>query len=197
MKTLTVEFTGTPEAGKTTCINKIIEHFEKSGYKVGFVQESAEITPKNFSKGCFDQHLWMRLHSLENILVEKHSECDILLIDRGVIDGIFYTYLFLSRNPEDEEKCSALIQFLHRLDFLLPNFLLVFTSDPEVSIKRRGGEGRLVTIDYIKKYNQLLSSFLPEINVPYTLIDSSNLTEDEVFTIVLKEIQNLIKSNLS
>ncbi len=197
MKTLTVEFTGTPAAGKTTCINKMMDHFTKSGYKVGFVQESAEITPKNFPKGCFDSHLWMRLHSLENILVEKYSECDILLIDRGVIDGIFYTYLFLSRNPKDEEKCFALIQFLHRLDFLLPNFLFIFTSDPEISVKRKGREGILVTLDCIKKYNQLLSNFLPEINVPYKLIDSSNLIKDEVFTIVLKEMQNLIKSNLS
>lgn len=102
MKTITVEFTGTPESGKTTCIKRLIEHFEKLGYKVGFIQESAEIVPKNIPKGHFDGHLWMRLHSLENILEKKHSECDILLIDRGVIDGIFYTYLYLSRNPEAE-----------------------------------------------------------------------------------------------
>lgn len=197
MKTLTVEFTGTPESGKTTCIKNTIQHFEKLGYKVDFIQESAEIVPSEIPKGCFDGHLWMRLHSLENILTKKHSECDILLVDRGIIDGIFYTYLFLSRNPENEKECSALIQFLNQLNFLLPDFLLVFTSDPEVSINRRGGEGRLVTLEYIKKYNQLLSSFLPQIRVPYKLVDSSNLTQDEVFTIVEKELQNLLKDNVS
>lgn len=192
MNTIIVEFTGTPEAGKTTCIKNMINHFNQKGYSVDYIQESAEIVSQNIPKGSFNSHLWMRLHSLEMILSQRHNQSDILLVDRGIIDGIFYTYLFLARNPKEEKNCSALIQFLNQLDFLLPNFLFVFTANPDVSINRRGGEGRLVTHDYIKTYNRMLTSFIPNIPVPYKVIDSSYLSKDEVSTIVTQEITNLL-----
>lgn len=197
MNTLTVEFTGTPEAGKTTCIKKLKNIFESGGYTVDYIQESAEIVPSCFSKGSFDSHMWMRLHSIEMLLSERNTFPDILLVDRGLIDGIFYTYQFLSRNPNEEVYCSSLIQFLSQLDFLRPDFLFVFTVDPAVSIHRRGGEGRLVTFDYVTSYNQLLTSFLPSIPSPYQVVDSTLYSMDEIAKITYDKITSLLKNNLS
>ncbi len=197
MNIVTVEFTGTPEAGKTDCIQAVKNTLMEAGYTVDYIQESAELVPKEIPKGNFDGHLWMRLHSLENILVERHNECDVLLIDRGIIDGIFYTYLFLSNNPKNEKECDSLIRFLSELTFYNPDFLFVFTCEAEVSIQRRGGEGRLVTLDYIQKYNKMLSNFIPTISVPYKVIDTSKLSKEEVCNLVTKEIKNLLKKEVS
>lgn len=197
MKTLMVEFTGTPEAGKTTCIRNIIPRLEEKGLSVTCIQESAEIIPKGFPKGGFDTHLWMRFHSLEQILSQRYSQSDILLIDRGLIDGIFYTYEFYSRNPEEENHCFNFIRFLHQLDFLFPDFLFVFTVKPDIAIDRRGGEGRLVTLNFVKSYNNLLTSFVPSITVPHAVINSSELSKEELTEIVCHKIEILIKNNLS
>lgn len=197
MNTVTVEFTGTPEAGKTNCIQTIKNTLMEAGYTVDYIQESAELVPKEIPKGDFDGHLWMRLHSLENILVERHNECDVLLIDRGILDGIFYTYLALSNNPKKEKECSSLIRFLSELTFYNPDFLFVFTCEAEVSIIRRGGEGRLVTLDYIQKYNKMLSSFIPTISIPCKVIDTSHLSKEELCNLVTKEIKNLLSKEVS
>ena len=37
-----VEFSGTPEAGKTTAINAVVNMLERDGYKTIILEESAE-----------------------------------------------------------------------------------------------------------------------------------------------------------
>lgn len=49
-KPFIVEFTGTPEAGKTTAIFYLYEKLSNLGYKVKVYPESAESTPVFFSK---------------------------------------------------------------------------------------------------------------------------------------------------
>ena len=75
-----------------------------------------------------------------------------------------------------------------------PDFLVVLTSDPNTSLKRRGGPGRLVTLDYLKEYNNLLNSFYTTLTIPKTLINTSNMSVDEVTNQILTLITSLVKA---
>ena len=66
-KPLLVEFTGTPEAGKTTTISIIYKQLISMGYKVRIYPESAEITPGFIPKGSKIQ-LFISSKSLSNII---------------------------------------------------------------------------------------------------------------------------------
>ena len=46
---------------------------------------------------------------------------------------------------------------------------------PKIAIKRRGGEGRLVTERYIAKYNEMLLRFYETIEIPKVLIETSKM----------------------
>ena len=186
-----VEFTGTPEAGKTTCILEVKRRLEAEKLKVSMVRESAEIIPEDvYPKGSFVAHLSMRLTTVMSILeTSLKDKCNILLIDRGILDGIFFTKKYIEDNPQWTKECEGLISMLDSFSFLLPNISLIFTCSSEVAIKRRGGEGRLVTHKFIEDYNKLLlrSDFSPYV-VKYR-IDTTEQSQDEI----ARKVMNIIK----
>ena len=60
-KPFMVEFSGTPEAGKTTTIKKLADMLRNRNYKVMTLKESAESLPAEIPKGTFDANMWMHL----------------------------------------------------------------------------------------------------------------------------------------
>lgn len=190
-----VEFTGTPEAGKTTCIFEVKRKLEAEKFKVSYVRESAETIPENiYLKGSFEAHLVMRLTTLMSILeTSLKDKCNILLIDRGIVDGIFFTRKFIEDNPRWTKECEGLISMLDSFDFLLPNISLIFKCSPDESIRRKGGEGRLVTREFIENYNKLLrkTTFSPYV-IRYN-IDTTHLLPDQVVQKTLTIIKSEYK----
>ena len=172
-KPFMVEFTGTPEAGKTTSIRNVTNKLLNEGYTVAILEESAERLPEEIPKGTWDANLWMHYQTQAGILRAKHMKADLVFIDRGLIDSNFYGRKFLWENvisEEQYEKFSA--QFM---DELLPDFLVALVVEPQVAIKRRGGSGRLVNEEYIKAYNKLFMKYYDEIEVSKALIDTAKL----------------------
>lgn len=192
MRPIMIEFTGTPEAGKTTVINVLQNFLKERGLKVVIVRESAEVLPSEFSKVTWDATLWMRYITCANILHSIYIPCDIVIIDRGVIDLQFYGLKFLKDNScSIEDYTSYMNMFPKKLN---PNHLIALTVTPETALLRRGGPGRIVNSKFIKDYNDLFLSFYETITVPKTLIDTSNLTIDEVVSQIFNIISNLLEA---
>lgn len=190
MRPIMVEFTGTPEAGKTTVIQRLQKKLEEQGFKVTVIQESAELVPPEFPKGVWDANVWMRTITHSKILHSIYLPSDIVLIDRGAIDAKFYGLkYFLSKQCTIDDYISYMSIFTPNLD---PNFLIVLVANPETSIIRRGGPGRIVNLDYVKEYNKLLYSFYETVTVPKTLIETSLLSIDDVTSQVYEIINTKI-----
>ena len=151
-KPFMVEFTGTPESGKTTAIKNLANKLITNGYEVTVLQESAEKLPIEIPKGSWDANLWMHLQTTSEILRASYLESDIILIDRGLLDSNFYGKKFLWEGIATKEQYEEFKkQFIEEL---FPNFLIALTVSPSTAIKRRGGAGRLVNETYISKYNE-------------------------------------------
>ena len=168
-----------------------MSRFTDLDLKTVYIRESAEIVDKHIPKNDFDYHLSSRLITINKIVELKHSsEYDIILIDRGMIDMIVFSMHLLAKSPNLYRKYSSLICFIDSLleDFL-PNYLLIFNATPEVSINRRGGEGSLVTYEFIKEQISLYNSMKDAITIPYDIIDTSNVTQkyvsNQVFNLIL------------
>lgn len=185
-KPFMVEFTGTPEAGKTTTIRNVANKLADIGYKVSVLQESAERLPSDIPKGTWNANLWMHYQTLSEILRASYLQEDIILIDRGLIDSSFYGKKFLW-----EGSCTKIQYQKFReqfIDDLFPNFLIALTVPPEVAIKRRGGEGKLVNVEYLKRYNELFMKFYRTLDCKKTLIDTSQLDVYEMNSLIFKTI---------
>lgn len=190
LKPFMVEFSGTPEAGKTTAIMLVAKMLENKGYKTMILEESAESLPREFTKGTFEANLWMHLITQAGILKAQYSDTDIVLIDRGIIDSKFYAWKFI-----EEGKCSAeqFSEFQKTcLSKITPDLLISVFVLTETAIQRRGGEGRLVTKKYVEVYNSLFMKFLVTIPTKKKLIKSDELNPMElsnvIFDIILNEI---------
>ena len=92
-----VEFSGTPEAGKTTTIGTVANMLRNKGYKVITLRESAEMLPEEIAKGTFEGNLWMHMITQSELLRASYSKSDIVLADRGIIDSYFYGWKFKKR----------------------------------------------------------------------------------------------------
>lgn len=192
-----VEFTGTPEAGKTTCIQDVTRMLEADNLKVSYVRESAEDIPKSLDRMSFDLHLFMRLNTVMSIIRNSYeTQCDILLIDRGILDGIFFTKKFIEDKPDWACECNGLITMLDSLNFLLPSVSLILSCSPKVAIERKGGEGRIVTHEFIANYNKLLQNTYFSSQVVCYRIDTSYLTTTQTATKAYNIIKSEYKKNL-
>ena len=177
-----VEFSGTPEAGKTTTIGTVANMLRNKGYKVITLRESAEMLPEEIPKGTFEGNLWMHMITQSELLRASYSKSDIVLADRGIIDSYFYGWKF-----KKEKKCTKREYeefkntFLKRL---VPDLLIALMVSPELSIKRRGGEGRLVNTEYVRSYNELFLDFYGKTKVQKELIITDKLDIYEMNTII-------------
>lgn len=189
-KPFMVEFSGTPEAGKTTAITLVANMLEDKGYKTMILKESAESLPEEIKKGTFEANLWMHLITQAGILKAQYSNVDIVLIDRGIIDSKFYAWKFF-----EEGKCSAkqFSEFQKTcLSKITPDLFISVLALPETAIKRRGGEGRLVTKRYLEVYNSLFMKFLVTIPTKKKLIKSDELNQIELSNVIFEIILNAI-----
>ena len=168
-----VEFSGTPEAGKTTAIGTVSNMPRSKGYEVMTLKESAESLPDEIAKGTFDANMWMHFITQAGLLRAIHSDVDVVLVDRGSIDSKFYGYKFLQEGVCSKEQYEAFNKtFVERLK---PDLFIALAISPEVSIIRRGGEGRLVTQKYIENYNSLFFKFFETVESPKVLITTTNM----------------------
>lgn len=192
-----VEFTGSPESGKTTTIKTIYERLINEGLKVKYIRESAEIVYENTSipKSSYEAHLSMRLITITHIIEAKYEDYDVVLVDRGIIDGIFYTVRWFREASDSFLKSVDLIQLLKGLqDIINPDLLFVFKVDAETAIKRKGHEGAIVNVKSMNDFNRLLDDFVKDLKIPLNVIDTStlapNVVSEEVFRFILSSVKN-------
>ena len=186
-----VEVLGTPEAGKTTTIKEVISSLRNKGYNVNYIRESAEIVPGDFSKGSIDAHIWMRLHTAQSMLLASASDADLVIVDRGIFDTLFWDYLYCVQGKLSDEQCDAANTFFMSFGYL-PKLVMIFTTSPDEAIIRRGGEGRIVTKKFIEEYNSTLEGFCKtHIDVPKYEIDTTGLTIETV----VNEVERVILQN--
>lgn len=184
-KPFMVEFSGTPEAGKTTSIKLVAEAIKSQGYSVRTLKESAESLPEEIPKGTWHANLWMHYLTQAGVLKAQFFDADIVLIDRGLIDSNFYGKKFLWEKVCNEDEYKKFrSQFLNDL---FPNLFIALIVPPETSIERRGGEGRLVTLDYVRKYNTEFLKYFNEVTTPKHIMDTSKMSVEEM-TEAIKDV---------
>lgn len=185
-KPFIVEFTGTPEAGKTTVINQLYAVLSNKGYKVKLYPESAELSKSLFPKGVKDAKLWININTLQNIIEAPfQTEYDIILFDRGSMDRLFWIYMDSITDFNFALKNCSMGSLFQEYP---PDLLMIFKVSPEEALKRRGGEGHLVTNDFLMDYNRRLNIFINSIGINKVIVSTDNHRIYEVVNVTLNSI---------
>lgn len=190
-KPFIVEFTGSPEAGKTTVIDILYKQLLKMGYKVKKYPESAENCPSFFPKECLEAKLWINFDTAKHVLEAPFLyDYDIILFDRGALDHKFWIYLDSVYYPQLVSKTSPIENIFK--DYL-PDFLIALCVSEDESIRRRGGEGRIVTKEFVATYNRLFNSFINSVGVNKVIVSTDNKPIKKVVETVKKSILENMK----
>ncbi len=164
-KPIVIEFTGTPEAGKTSTMKLLIDMLEKQKIKVGFVNEAASKIKQYLPNSNSNHGLWIVASTVKELLEELDKPNDVIIVDRGLLDRLFWNiFSYTKKDITLEEKSNRDSLILNPKMPLKSDMLVVLTIPAEESIKRKGKEGKFVTLDNVNLYNDCLNQFIGQVN---------------------------------
>lgn len=195
---LAIEFTGLPNSGKTTLIHNLAIDLQKKGFKVQVMQEDAELVPKEIPKKTWIRNVWITFGQLQSLLELPYSQADIILLDRGYCDALFWANFLYTQEVCSKQQSESLLKILHEMNnqfALLPNYLFVIDVSVTESLKRRyalGDTPVLTNQEFLELYKEELEKFYQNITCAMWYLDTSSMSIDEVRFTALNKIMEVL-----
>lgn len=150
---ITIEFTGLPNSGKTTLIHSLDKTFSKDGFKVKVVREDSETVPKEIPKKTWERNTYITLGQLKSLIHLSFCDFDIIFIDRGFYDALFWANFLNSQGVCSKEESIFMLNVLdgfNRTFNISPDILIVLDSSVEESLRRRNNQVGAGTLFYLR-----------------------------------------------
>lgn len=213
-KPLIVTITGTPRAGKTTCIDNLFEFLKKSDLKTTCLEEPAGLIYQTLKTKDEKQQLLKdrvgfveRQYELGKEYIDKNlCDSDIILCDRGILDPFVWYDMYYQQGLIDTKKYEEFLKKLKELAKYNNQFYALF-ADVEESMKRDylnslSLEPRTtMNQENVSRYNTSLIRMLPIIEKEVEsskLIDTTKCGRMEpsiaVATDVLDKVKKMYRS---
>ena len=187
-----IEFSGSPKAGKTSCINSLKQFLKRNGFEVEVIQERASICPVSDKQSPMF-NIWtscMSLAGLIGIVEDKKSTCDVIILDRGVFDALCWFEWLTTYNKMEIDFQKKVCDFLLRKEFVgLIDIVFSFTVDPEISIEREYANlltdqiGSIMNLEVLEEYKMAVDETVQKSKKLFKNIipiDTNKSTQDEV-----------------
>ncbi|MBR3954797.1 MAG: NUDIX hydrolase [Clostridia bacterium] len=189
---IVIEFSGSPKAGKTSCINSLELFLKRNGFSVKVIQERASVCPVSDKQSPMF-NIWtscMSLAGLIGTLEDKSSNVDVLILDRGIFDALcWFEWLSVTDKMEDQQK--VITEHFLLMEELIKSIDIVFAFcvEPHISIEREYANlltdkigtimNKTVLEEYLSAIRRTIESKKAYFHSVFE-IDTSNKGQDEV-----------------
>lgn len=179
---IVVEFSGTPDAGKTTVLNSLFSEFKNQGKSVILLDEAnGEKLPPHNLRGSLAYNEWVGRNACNGIMEALQKKPDLLLVDRGLLDFRFWNYFYEQNGKATHEEVKSLQS---KPEFntkaLVPDLFLAVTVSLEEAIKRNASLAQKA--DWVINHNTLFDSFYKCYKGPKATLDTTTLSREEVIS---------------
>ena len=202
---IVIEFSGSPKAGKTSCINSLELFLKRNGFSVQIIQERASVCPVSDKQSPMF-NLWtacMSLAGLIGTLENKKNQVDVLILDRGIFDALCWFEWLVSNSKMEEAQRKSTEQFLLINELVACiDIVFAFTVEPTISIEREYATLLTDKLGTIMN-KKVLGEYLRAIEKTYSnksvyfhkvfKIDTSSKNQDEVGKEVTEVTLNTLK----
>lgn len=188
-----IEFTGSPDAGKTTCIKELDKFLHRNDFRVFIPQEGAEAI-RHIHRKTPEYNLRTGLYALNMLIDFAHSHTyDIVIFDRAIFDA--YTWMIYW---EDKGLISERERELYQSFFLSNPWVeriitsYIVTCDPNEAVRRgqriaasKEKLGDSSNPESVRKSVLRYQRMFEELSPKYPqlkMIDTTNMTEEEMVT---------------
>ena len=154
-----VELIGTAKSGKTTLLNSITELFTRHGVPVQKRAETAEYNPIT-NKDLEEYNIWMYSELMRNLSEDMSDPTPrVVIYDRGMLDRLPWIDFSVNDGSIPARDAFLLKQLLSS-EFMKRYKPLAygFVTSPELSVFRKGKEGRLVNRKNVGLFNQFMEA---------------------------------------
>ena len=154
-----VELIGTAKSGKTTLLNSITELLTRHEVPVQKRAETAEYTPIT-NKDLEEYNIWMYSELMRNLSEDMSDPTPrVVIYDRGMLDRLPWIDFSVNEGSIPARDAFLLKQLLSS-EFMKRYKPLAygFVTSPELSVFRKGKEGRLVNRKNVGLFNQFMEA---------------------------------------
>lgn len=205
---IVIEFSGSPKAGKTSCINSLELFLKRNGFSVKVVQERASVCPVSDKQSPMF-NLWTACTSLAGLigtLEDKKNSVDVLILDRGIFDALCWFEWLVSKSKMEEKQREITEDFL-LMEELIKNIDIVFAFcvQPRISIDREYANlltnkpGSIMNKKVLAEYLAAIQNTIEtkgEFFHKVFKIDTSDKDQDQVGKEVTERTLNTLKNLL-
>lgn len=173
-----IELIGTPKSGKTTSLAHLKNLLTRHGIAVETRQETAEYNPIE-DKDLEEYNIWMFMELMKNLSEDISNPTPrIVIYDRGMLDRIPWID-FSVNDGTIPMKDGMLLKQLFQTEFLQKYKPLSYglVTSPEISVERKGKEGRLVNRKNVQLFNDYFEreqNFMKGASGKYTMIKTDS-----------------------
>lgn len=182
-----ITISGTPRAGKTTCIDNLFDFFKKADFKTICVSEPAgliyqTLKNKEEKKELLKDRVGFvdRQFELGNKLItENINNNELIICDRGVIDTFIWYNMYYKDALMDKDRYNKFMNNLVNLKDYENYFYALYTNSYE-SMRRDYisslclDKRTTMNEEYIEKYNASMEEVIPLI---HQYINNCNLID--------------------
>ncbi|WP_316347709.1 hypothetical protein [Desulfuromonas acetoxidans] len=205
---IVIEFCGSPKAGKSSCVNSLELFLRRNGFRTRLLTERASVCPIS---NKFDPYfnIWTvssALAELVEILSNHPKDFDVVIMDRGVFDGLCWFNFLHKRGNLDRDNFECLEKFLlmNRLKAVI-DLVYIFTASHEVSLDREYANlltektGTIMQPAILDEFIEAIRTSEFKYKDSYQRIeiyDTSEKVQNEVSYEVTKNILEILKGNI-
>ncbi len=209
-KPFVITVSGTPRAGKTTCIDTLYEFFKKADLKTDRLQEPAGLVYATLKTKEEKQELLKRrvdfVDRQYEIGIEHISkaltENEVILCDRGVLDTYIWYQMYATMGMVKQDRYDKFFSSLSRKTTEYINYFYGLYTDPTTSLERDYQNSLSIeprttmSPENIVRYNRALLEVMP-LYEPFvdhaTLIDTSHLRRLDASMQIANQVMDDIK----
>ena len=207
---LVVEFTGSPDSGKTTLINGIDSIFRNSGFRVHRPQEGAEVF-RALSRKTPLYNLTTGAYGLINVSsAATGRDYDVVLLDRDLYDAHGWMLFWRRKgNLNEQDKKEFQRFFTHPLALEYIDLCLYVVCSPKEAMRRakldaptivESKEGSYTNLKTIGELVEIFTRSHDEMNTngkPVILIDSTHLSKPQMFDKAIEAVFDAVKRKVA
>ena len=205
-----IEFTGTPDSGKTTLISGVDSLLRKWDFRVRIPQEGAEVF-RHIPRSTPLYNIVTGAYGLRNVIEAAYSkDCDFVLLDRALYDAHAWMVYWQEKGKLSVEECAAK-QTLFTDPLYLGSIDLCFyvVCSAEEAMYRANldspsrhkppKEGNYTNLGAIRKLVDIFMESCAKMEAaaqPVQLLDTTTLTKPEMFDTVTDRILGSVRQRI-
>lgn len=202
-----VEFTGSPDSGKTTTINSLYHSFKDLGFRTYKPLEGAEQIYR-VSRSTPLYNIRTAMYAITQLVDLAHShELDLVLFDRCAFDGYYWMMYWLAKGKLSEQEAR------HWQETFLSPFWVnnldaayLVVCDPEEALRRNrmdtlatrfgdttNPQNMAILVERLRQVYQELSPRFPQLKI----VDTGKMEKREMFQYFADDILSAMESKIS